>query len=46
MLTASQRRLGDADREFASALELSGRSPYVLAHLAEYYAPVESEVRG
>jgi DNA-binding winged helix-turn-helix (wHTH) protein/tetratricopeptide (TPR) repeat protein len=31
-------RLGDADRGFASALELSGRSPYVLAHLAEYYA--------
>jgi Flp pilus assembly protein TadD len=31
-------RLGDADREFALAVELSGRTPYVLAHLAEYYA--------
>jgi DNA-binding winged helix-turn-helix (wHTH) protein/tetratricopeptide (TPR) repeat protein len=31
-------RLAEADREFSSAVELSGRTPYVLAHLAEYYA--------
>lgn len=33
-----RRNLDQADVEFAAAAELSGRMPYVLAHLAEHYA--------